>query len=472
MTTKANSVIDLTLDQIKGHPRNVRHEVTDLEDLTASIKAQGILQPLVVAPAAPGLYTLIAGHRRHAAATAARLSTVPCLIRNDLTNESDQVLAMIAENSLRSDLNPVEEGDAYQALLDLGVTPAKIAKTAGRTAKLVKERVKVSKAPDVIRSRVASREITLEVAMVLQQYAHDQEQYERLDKFVGTTNWSWAVAGAKREAANKVEIAKIAEQLTAEGVTVCVDPRAVEAHRAEQVKARGENLYAAELGTDRPDDADSTDVYVTFLYGSPANQRWYRLVSEAAIDGADETSHGAVRGAASNKAREDDRERERVEAERRDAERARITEGLTTAASVRRSHLADTLRAADDAMAHTCLHTTLADALEHSEIDELEFIADILGIEQHGEATDWDQAAQQIVDLAQAFSTAKLAVLIRLVEQAHRETELAFYRVWNPMNYSRRDYDKWRHQLGTTFGYEWSDIENELLEHLANNPAE
>lgn len=129
--------------QIDPHPHNPRRDLGDLTELARSIKAHGIRQGLLLVPqgepeyedAGPGLglrptwsrYTLVIGHRRHAAAAKAGLAAVPAVIDRDLS-EADQIELMLLENIQRSDLSPIEEAEGYQQLLDLDVPVATIAR--------------------------------------------------------------------------------------------------------------------------------------------------------------------------------------------------------------------------------------------------------------------------------------------------------------------------------------------------------
>ena len=126
---------ELQRAQLAPHPKNVRRDVGNVVDLANSISAQGIMQPLVVAPAlAADGYTIIAGHRRFAAAQLANLQALPCVIREDLDTEPKQLEAMLVENTQRADLTVVEEAAAYQSLLEFeGYTIKSVAKATGRS---------------------------------------------------------------------------------------------------------------------------------------------------------------------------------------------------------------------------------------------------------------------------------------------------------------------------------------------------
>jgi ParB family transcriptional regulator, chromosome partitioning protein len=115
----------------KYQPRT-RMDPGSLEDLAASIKAQGLIQPISVRPVAAGRYEIIAGERRWRAAQIAGLVEVPVLIREI---PDDAALAMsLIENIQREDLNPLEEAAGLQRLIDeFGMTHQQAADAVGRS---------------------------------------------------------------------------------------------------------------------------------------------------------------------------------------------------------------------------------------------------------------------------------------------------------------------------------------------------
>jgi ParB family chromosome partitioning protein len=108
--------LQVPLGAIGRNPRQPRQtfKEDELKELATSIRENGVIQPLIVAPALGGTYTLIAGERRLQASRRAGLKTVPVVIRN----ASDQQLLELAliENVQRADLNPIEEAQAFQHL--------------------------------------------------------------------------------------------------------------------------------------------------------------------------------------------------------------------------------------------------------------------------------------------------------------------------------------------------------------------
>jgi ParB family chromosome partitioning protein len=115
--TKGESPTVINISEIIANPGQPRQEFSEheLNELSESIKALGVLQPIMVRPYAGG-YQIVAGERRFRAATRAGLSHVPVIIR-DLTERETFEIAMV-ENIKRQSLNPIEESKGYQRLMD------------------------------------------------------------------------------------------------------------------------------------------------------------------------------------------------------------------------------------------------------------------------------------------------------------------------------------------------------------------
>ena len=114
---KLESVVDLKLNDISpndGQPRKIFKD-DSLNELAASIKEIGVIQPILVQRAGEG-YRIIAGERRWRAARIAGLTTIPAIVRDDLSDTETMAQALI-ENILREDLNPIEEASAMKDLL-------------------------------------------------------------------------------------------------------------------------------------------------------------------------------------------------------------------------------------------------------------------------------------------------------------------------------------------------------------------
>jgi ParB family chromosome partitioning protein len=116
MPSTDGGIAHVSIDLIQRNPRQPREkfDIEELENLAASIREHGVIQPLIVSPGRNGIYILIAGERRLQASRKAGLRTVPVVIRH-ATDQQLLELALI-ENVQREDLNTIEEAEAYQQL--------------------------------------------------------------------------------------------------------------------------------------------------------------------------------------------------------------------------------------------------------------------------------------------------------------------------------------------------------------------
>jgi ParB family chromosome partitioning protein len=154
---EVGDVRKLPVAAIVPNPMQPRRVFTDaeLEDLTASIRENGLLQPLVVrpAPTSPDRFELVAGERRFRAVTKLEWTEVPVLIR-EATDETLLVLALV-ENLQREALNPLEEAEGYEALTErFGMKQAEIAQAVGKDRSTVANLVRLLKLPPSIRRLV------------------------------------------------------------------------------------------------------------------------------------------------------------------------------------------------------------------------------------------------------------------------------------------------------------------------------
>lgn len=210
------TLTEIPLKQLHPHTGNPRHRVGDVDELAASITEQGLLEPLVVVPVVAGKkYTIIAGHRRHAAAKKAGLAAVPCLIREDLTDPAAQLEAMLVENLQRADLTPVEEAEAYEQLVAFGYTQAAIAKATGRSKRTVADRLHLAKLSESSRAKLHKGQITLATAGDLLDFAGHPDLVKSIEAEVGKDAYRWALSQAtatrdRRAAAAKTLAAAVA----------------------------------------------------------------------------------------------------------------------------------------------------------------------------------------------------------------------------------------------------------------------
>ena len=129
-----NGLRDVAVDELQPGRYQPRSQMAPeaLAELADSIKAQGVMQPILVRPLAAGGYEIIAGERRWRAARMAGLATVPALIRD--IPDSEALAAALIENIQREDLSPLEEAAGIQRLVqEFGLTHQAIAETLGRS---------------------------------------------------------------------------------------------------------------------------------------------------------------------------------------------------------------------------------------------------------------------------------------------------------------------------------------------------
>src|SRR5262249_9785041 len=140
-------------------------EAESLDELVASIKQHGILQPLIVTKHGER-YQLIAGERRFRSAMRIGLPTVPAIVRD--THELEQLELAIVENVQRQDLNPVEEALAYQQLSDeFGLTQDEIAKKVGKSRTTVANAIRVLQLPPDMLHAMRQGKLTTSHAKIL-----------------------------------------------------------------------------------------------------------------------------------------------------------------------------------------------------------------------------------------------------------------------------------------------------------------
>ncbi len=145
---------EVAIELLRRNPAQPRQHFPDLEldELASSIREKGVLQPLLVRPAAeaPGEYQIVAGERRWRAAQRAGLRVLPVVVREDLT-EVDVLEIGIIENVQRSDLNALEEALAYRALIDtFGRTQEQVADTVGKSRSHVANTLRMLGLPGVV----------------------------------------------------------------------------------------------------------------------------------------------------------------------------------------------------------------------------------------------------------------------------------------------------------------------------------
>lgn len=177
-------LVELGVDQLdpnENQPRQVFRE-EKLEELAASIKANGIIQPIVVRRNGER-FQIIAGERRWRAAQRAGLMKIPCVIK---TIPDDNVLEIsLIENIQREDLNPIEEANAYNRLLEqLQVTQEEIARRVGKDRSSITNSLRLLKLPAEIQRMVEDEKLSMGHARALLALESSQEQMSAASEII------------------------------------------------------------------------------------------------------------------------------------------------------------------------------------------------------------------------------------------------------------------------------------------------
>lgn len=227
LTGGSQSTVQIAIGVLRSHPANPRRDLGDLTELTDSIRAHGVRQNLLVVPDPDeaGAYRLIIGHRRAAAARVAGLTHLAAVIDPTLT-PADQLELMLLENIQRQDLSPIEEADAYQGLLDLGIDEAAIATKTGRSRTTVKARLALRTVPEAAREKLHTHQATIADAELLaktlarKDVASAPETAAEIEAAFGLPSFASTLEDAIDELERRAERAKIIADLTAAGVTL------------------------------------------------------------------------------------------------------------------------------------------------------------------------------------------------------------------------------------------------------------
>lgn len=157
--TSSGGAVDLPLESIVPNRQQPRthFDQADLESLAASIRSHGVLQPIVVSRQGDG-YELVAGHRRVLASRLAGKTSIPAVIREDVT---DRLELALVENLQRADLNAIETARAYKLLMETyGLTQEELAERLGKSRSSVANTLRSLAAPQLLQDAVIDGKIT------------------------------------------------------------------------------------------------------------------------------------------------------------------------------------------------------------------------------------------------------------------------------------------------------------------------
>lgn len=202
--------LDVDTDLLRPNPFQPRGQLDDarIDDLARSIRAHGVIQPIVVRPAENGGYEIVAGERRWRASQRAGLLKVPVVVRDIPDNRL--LAAALIENIQREDLNPIEEAQAYRRLGDdLGLTQDQIAEAVGKDRSSIANYVRLLRLPNEVRENLAAGALSMGHARAILGLADEAAQLrvsrDVVAKHLSVRETEALVARADQPAAKRVE---------------------------------------------------------------------------------------------------------------------------------------------------------------------------------------------------------------------------------------------------------------------------
>jgi len=270
----------ISIDRIASNPGQPRQHFDEgaLQDLAASIREHGILQPVLVRPSGGGTFQIVAGERRWRAARLAGLTEVPAIVEQ-IDDESALEIAII-ENLQREDISPLEEADMFERMTTQhGYSLRRLAQKLGKDKGYIENRLRLADAPAEVRELVATRSDTLSAAYELMKVS-DVRKRRRLAAQVASGELSLAKLRQRIEGRAAVQ-PEVAAAASAESSEAADGPElatvlAEMADAAEAVVADGAASEAVDGATSGVDDVAIPSI-------DAATEHLARAVNELAL---------------------------------------------------------------------------------------------------------------------------------------------------------------------------------------------
>jgi len=205
--------LEIPIDRIQPNTRQPRKrfDLSTLAELAESIKASGVIQPIIVRKLGDG-FELIAGERRWRAAKQAGLERIPAIIR-EVTNAQSLEIALV-ENLLREDLNPVEAADGYRQLLaDFAWTQEQLGQRIGKDRSSIANALRLLKLPDPIQEDLRSGRLTMGHALSILSLTSVEDQMRLRDRILAH---SWSVRATEADVKRRRPVSSAAQRRSAE----------------------------------------------------------------------------------------------------------------------------------------------------------------------------------------------------------------------------------------------------------------
>lgn len=216
-TCDEGRLVMLPINKLHPHPDNPRKKLGDLDELADSIKAKGIMQNLTVVPkkGVHGEYTIVIGHRRHAAAKKARLYEVPCVVVD--MSEQEQIATMLLENIQRTDLTAYEQAKGFQMMMDFGDSVSQIVEKTGFSESTVRRRLKMAELDSETLEKVSARQLSLGDFDKLAEI-EDIEKRNKVLADIGTNNFNSSLKSAIDDQKRAGVLARMREKFNSAGL--------------------------------------------------------------------------------------------------------------------------------------------------------------------------------------------------------------------------------------------------------------
>jgi ParB/RepB/Spo0J family partition protein len=186
MTTQIQ-ITHIPLSSIEISPLNARKHFDQvaLLELSDAILAKGVLQPILVRDVGEGIYEIVAGERRYRASIIAKLTDIPCIIRD--LNEDEALDIMLMENIQREDLHPIEEANGFRTIMEVKHIDIKeLAARVGKTKRYVAQRLKLCDLIDPIQQHFFNGLLLVKDALTLSQLRAEDQQALYDDQMAGS----------------------------------------------------------------------------------------------------------------------------------------------------------------------------------------------------------------------------------------------------------------------------------------------
>ncbi|MEY3111050.1 MAG: chromosome partitioning protein ParB [Actinomycetota bacterium] len=262
-----------------NQPR-VHFDEEALAELTSSVRAIGVLQPILVRPRGDNEFELIAGERRWRAATRAGLSTIPAIVR--VTDDVSSVEQALVENLHRQDLTPLEEAAAYKQLLDdFSMTHEQVATKVGKSRSAITNSLRLLALPASVQQLLADGRLTAGHAKALLG-TPDRAAQERLAR--QAVEESWTVRGVEDAVRDALGMPKPTPKPTSTGGKPSTRPTGVTPLRPPGLMEL-ESLLSDHLQTSVSVSMAGKHGRITIDFADLADlERIYRAMTEAPLD--------------------------------------------------------------------------------------------------------------------------------------------------------------------------------------------